>query len=79
MTDPRKPGRKPGTSDKPFRKEVRLSVKAKDQLDLACELSAKLNPLGKPATDTAIIEDGITLKLADIRRAIRKKEQGEKE
>ena len=78
MTEPRKPGRKAGTSDKPFRKEVRLSVESKGQLDQACALSSQLNPLGKPASDTSIIEAGIALKLGAIRRAIRDKDRVDK-
>lgn len=77
MTEPKKPGRKPGTSDKPFRVEVRLSSKAKEQLEQACASSAELSPKGQPRSATSIIEGGIERELTAIRKAVREKKRAD--
>lgn len=73
----KKPGRKLGTSDKPFRVEVRLSSKAKEQLDQAIEASKQAAPNGKPRTATSIIESGIERELTAIRKAVREKKRAD--
>lgn len=75
VTERKKPGRKPGVSDKPYRVEVRLSEKAKGNLDQACMLSAELSQKGVMRTATSIIEDGIERELKAIKNAITEKKR----